>query len=412
MQTSHDIVISGLGALSPEGFGLDAHWQAVTDPRAKTQPSDHSLDAVQVRDYISDRRMLKAISHLDGIGLAAIVGLKQHIAYQADRYDPYRVGLYVGSVPSSLASFDPYLETMQVPHSKNSFVSVKEFGQTSQRSRPMTLLVGLLNNVLCYGSMLLEARGPNSNYTSLCLGAHHALIQGAWRLRRQQLDLAISGGYTSRAHPADQASLAQHGLVYPAEPGNEWRLQPFASQQNQEGFLFADMAAFVSLERRAKVSERGGSILGTYCGGAITSDGLGLMRFDPSGEGLERAIHGALREAKVSWQQIGLIFAAAPGFEGLETMEAQVLTRLAEKSSEAPALACTSAVFGSGMEAGGILELGLIGKLYDAGHIPGILRPARPVAGFGTAVDPHKPYSLILRTSPWGEYSCVVIRKD
>ena len=122
MSNANELVISGLGAFSSRGYGLDAHWHALTDPPENMRREDYFLSGVQIRDYITDRRMLKAISTLDGIGLASILGLKTDLKYEELSYDPYRVGIYVGSVPSSLTSIEPYLEAMSSTERERSYI--------------------------------------------------------------------------------------------------------------------------------------------------------------------------------------------------------------------------------------------------------------------------------------------------
>ncbi len=409
MTPSTELVVTGLGVVSSAGFGLPAHWQAVTDPVPR-KAEDYHINAIEVRDYISDRRMLKAISPLDGIGLAAIVGLKKHMQLSPGLYHPDRIGLYVGSTPSSLTSLEPYLDAMR--DGAHGFVSERDFGLQSQRSRPMTLLVGLLNNVLCYGSMLLEARGPNSNYTSLLLGAHHALIHGAKRLQRDQADLIVAGGYSSRSHPADQAGFKARGLVRSANAAGELAIEPFAQQSEQDGLVFADAATFIALERREAAQARRAPILARYCGGTLRSDARGVLNVNHKGEALADAIETTLQAANVAKSEIGLVFASATGVTEVDSIEANVLSQVFAETHEGPAVACLSAVYGSGMEAGGILEIGLMPHLYDAGLVPGVLRARSPIKGLGHKIDSQKPYSLIVRTSPWGEYSSVLIKRE
>src|SRR5690606_28742169 len=122
--------------------------------------------------------------------------------------------------------------------------------KTSMGAMPMTLLVGLPNNVLCYGAMIFDAKGPNSNYTSTSTAGHVALINGAKRIGRGQLDVAIAGGFNAHTEPVN-------GKMYEAL-GVSTKL--------------ADGAAFVALERRGEAEARGQTILATYLGGALTND--------------------------------------------------------------------------------------------------------------------------------------------
>ena len=99
-----DLVITGFGAVTASAVGLDAHRQLLESGAVKTAASDYSLASFKPGPHIADKRMLKAVSSVDAIGLAAIEGLAKDMGYKPGLYPAERVGLYVGAPPAT--SFD------------------------------------------------------------------------------------------------------------------------------------------------------------------------------------------------------------------------------------------------------------------------------------------------------------------
>ena len=401
-----DIVVTGMGIATARGFGLNAHWEMLRDGVEPCAETDYSMKAFDAAKHLPDRRLLKAISTVDAYGLAAIASLKAGTSLGSHTFDSERVGLYVGAPPASAFDNEYYADAIVAAGEGG----VREFGRTSMFARPTTLLVGLPNNVLCYGALSLDAKGPNSNYTSSSLSAHLALQNAVRRVKRGVLDLAVAGGFQGHTEPVNTRMFARLGLLRQAGADNA--IEPFGA--GSPGTIVADGAAFVSIERRETAEKRGAHVLATYVAGAMANDARGPLMIDESGEVLESTIRRALAAADVMPTDVGLVFACATGVPAVDRAEFMALARIFSQIDHAPALCSTSRVIGNLLEAGGILELGLIGCLYDAGVVPEpmSLHGYAADSGFIRAIEPTRSYVIILRVSPWGEHSVVVARKE
>lgn len=392
---TREVLLTGVGMLNHLGLGIDAVWQAVCSWQRPRPLTEYYLPEGAAARQLKDRRLLKAISPIDALGLVALEDLKSHLKFSAGCYEPERVGMYAGAVPSTFTAHEPYLPAIQLVQDEHGEVDVAAFGSSLERSRPTTLLASLINNVLCYGSIMFDARGPNSNYTSICLAAHHALINGAKRVQRGQLAMAIVGAYTSRAHPSDRGALAQHGLV-----------RGQLAQGDNDGLIMNDQAVFLALEAEAAEGRRP---FAKYLGGAIRSDGRTALARDLEGKGLYLAIEAALASAGVTAHEIGAVFACQSGLKAVDAVEISVLQACFAEVPKRPVLLSSFAVMGSGMEAGGLAEMALWPLLRRHGEVPRGLRLATGDFGWEQNLQGAKPLALVVRTSPFGEYSAVVI---
>jgi 3-oxoacyl-(acyl-carrier-protein) synthase len=137
------------------------------------------------------------------------------------------------------------------------------------------------------------------------------------------------------------------------------------------------------------------------------------LQTDAADTSVERAISKAITHAGVSLDDIGLVLAGAIGLPTVDAAEITGLSRVFAKARELPALGVFSPYLGNLMEAGGVAELAMVPKLYDAASstLPAPLQAEVAVAaGFKTQIAAGKRVALVVRTTPWGEATCLVTR--
>jgi len=419
IQRGDELVITGVGVATSGAFGLSAHWDLLREGVVKADADAYSMRSFKPAAHLKDPRVLKAVSATDGIGLAALGDLHRAKAPSAIDYPAARCGIYTGSPGPVSSDISPYIDAMQKASDAHGHIDRSEFGRTAMASRPMTLLASLANNVLCYGSMIFEAQGPNSNYISGALSGHIAVQNAAKRLRRQQLDYAVAGGFGLHTEAVDLGMHTCLGHVLASGQHKPHTVMPYEEElaaAGGDGCVMADGGAFVGIERRDAAVGRGAAILATYVAGATLSDGLGPMRLDPEGGNYSRVILQALAAAEVRPAQVGLVLANASGIRDLDRCELAALRRVfaGQDPQGLPALGMTTRVLGNLMEASGVLELGLVSMLFAHGELPAVMS-APASTGFSNHMYPRQadaPYALVLKASPWGEYSCIVLRRE
>ena len=120
-----------------------------------------------------------------------------------------------------------------------------------------------------------------------------------------------------------------------------------------------------------------------------------------------------LNTNNVSKESVGLILANSSCFGQLDRCEDTVLSRVYANERVLPALGCSRKIFGNMIEAGGLIEFCAISDLYELGRIPNQMQIAESYQGaarYTGAVDAARHYTLVLRASPWGEYSAVLVK--
>jgi hypothetical protein len=406
-----ELVITGLGVVTASGLGVAQTLLATLTPSsdaASRPPPDRSLAAFRPHLHLTEKKMVKFLSHAGAIGLAAIEDLRRSCADLAvrpqtgDQAD--RLGLYVSAPAPYHSDRSNYKQALLQACPDGSELSLSRFAESAIDLPPMSGLLGLPNGVACYGSIILSAKGANSTYTSLDTGAHQALLRAAHHLRRGRLDLAVVGGYASPNEAAAKAMYTEHIVA-----------------AGEDASSLADGACFVALRRR-DAADTPLVGLATLCGGAVGSDAGGSLggqrRFEPLTDMMARA----LANAGITPRDVGLVFCGAPTGGQSAELERQALAALfgasvAETSAARPVVLASQWLWGNLVEAGGLLEIAAAQHLYDhPAQIPDLVARTGPRVWGSDAFSGaelrgrERPYCMITRLSPFGDCSCIVIK--
>ncbi len=398
----NDVVITGIEGISAAGNTFESLSDAIMSHRAPNGSANFRLNGFNAAPLLTDRRMLKAVSRRDSFGLATLENLKKKDDLAA--YQTYRKGMYVGAPPSSTDDHESYLAAVIGSKGADEKYHEADFGELCMSSRPTTLLLGLPNNVLCYGSIIFDVRGPNNNYTSAENSAHLALQAAARNLRMGRIDCALAGGYTEHT---DAVRHRMHRAM-------GWLANENDTTISDRGTILADGAVFASLERRQAAYGHGRKVLATYLGGSIASPGQGLVdRTAQSAtytDAIEHCMLDAIQRSGMIPSQVGMIFLTGSGFLEIDRAEEDAVARWSQQSGPVTAVTIGH-VTGNLMEAGGLLELGILPLLQAQGQIPVHLR-VKSSDSETRLLTPERPIALIVRSSIWGDVSCIAVSTE
>lgn len=390
--TPNDIVITGLGMLTSNGLGMDANLETFHAPANKKTQEDYKIKGFNPAPHLSDRKVVKVVSHRDVLGLVAFEECLKNSGLSAQTIDPDRTGLYVGAPPSSCSDHHNYEEGITAATDSSGVLNEKNFGETFRTANPTTLLTGLPNNVLCYGAKTLDARGPNSNYTTLETSSHMALIGAIRSMKLGRLDCAIAGGYTAHSDKVFTSAMKMRGYA--------------------ECTPIAEGAVFATIEQRSSADKRGAKAVCRVLACAAGSDAIGPYGKMDEASVFPDLIKNCLASACVQTEDVEIIMLTGSEVPSVTTGEKSAIQKVWNDKTT-PILATTATRWGNLMEAGGIAEIGFLKNAYDKGEIPA---SAVTEGWEGTkntkSFNPSNKIALILRASPYGEYSCLIVKME
>lgn len=333
--TANRVVITGFGCLTSVGSDFMSSWDAIKaghsgitmiqqwDVTGWEHPLGAEIKNYEPRTMISDRKLLKLLSRHDVIGLNAVAQAVAHsgiMPYRDTLADVTqfndRFGVYVGSPGMRYTQqydFHPLLTYAAG--------DMKKFGEgLFEQVHPMWLLRILPNNVLAYTGIQYNFKGANENVTNHAVSGMQALTEAYYALRDGIVDRAVAVSYESGVEPEAQINYGTLGALSPTG------LRPYDQERN--GTVLAEGAGCLVLETLSAAEERNATIYGEILGAATTSEAMGVFPIRDDGDGLARAIQGALKKARMGANDIGVITAHGNGTQNSDATEAMAISRV------------------------------------------------------------------------------------
>jgi 3-oxoacyl-[acyl-carrier-protein] synthase II len=302
------VVITGLGAVTPLGTGVNSYWEGVVAGKSgvghitQFDATDcPSKIAGEVKDFnpedYMDHRTVKRTSRFIQFAAAAAKMALQDAKLDLSEEDPTRVGLEMGSAAGGIGLVE-----------EQAFV-LKERGP--RRIHPSVLPAVLLSMAPCQLAILLGIKGPVSSPVAACATGVVAIGDAMYRLQRGEVDVMLAGASESITSPLAVVALARLGASSSRDDDPQGACRPFDAER--DGFVIAEGAAAVVMETREHALSRGAHIYGEVLGYGFTTDAYHLAAPDPMGDGAARAMNLAIEQSGLTPADIDHIISHGTG---------------------------------------------------------------------------------------------------
>lgn len=346
------VVVTGLGAASALGTGLDAHSVAL-------RTGQDGIRRVSRFDTSTLSTHLGAMwPGWDG-RTQPEVGRDRTLAQTAEGFPLHELALVAAR--EALASAG-----IGASRARVALVFGTCFGQGFSEFDPVTKRI----------SDALEIGGPRITISTACSSSTNAIGLGRDLLIRGHADIVIAGGADSLMREAF-AGFSALGVLCPEA------CAPFS---DPPGTTLGEGAAFVVLERAEDAARRNVAPWATIAGYGLAADAHHETTPDPSGGGVARAIRGALHDAGWLRGDVDFVSAHATGTANSDHVEWSVIERELGERGQPPAVSGSKGHLGHTQGASGALELVLALLCHREGRVPPTLhfRAARA----GCPADP------------------------
>ncbi|MGE5169773.1 MAG: beta-ketoacyl-[acyl-carrier-protein] synthase family protein [Rudaea sp.] len=373
------VVITGVGAVCGAGRDPAAMLSAIVEGRSAIGPIQGFdatgwpvTHAAEIRDFnarslVDDRKLHKFIRRTDMLGIYAgdrAAEAAGYAAYREGLDEPAsnafadRTGIYVGSGGGAFENQYDYFPLMQEAGG-----DLAKFGRDlADTVNPMWLLRTLPNNVLCHVGIRNRLKGSNACITNHSVGGSLAVIEATEALRNGEADRALAIGHETPIEPQNVLYYHHCGLLA------RDALRPFDARRS--GSLFGEGAGALALETQASANARGAEIVGEVLGGAYVGEAEGLLAIRDDGDGVARAIEGALADAGLRPRDVGMIVAHGNGTELSDVSEAAGIRRTF--GDACPPVTAFKWALGHLIAAAGIVETTIALAALRANTVPGI----------------------------------------
>jgi len=345
------VVVTGLGVVSALGVGLEQNWRRLIageggigritrfDPAAF-----ESQIAGEVPDFDPLRYMdRKEARRMDRFAQFAVAAAREALsasglAITAENAE--RVGVIVGSAMGGMAALDDAYEALH----------------TRGPSRVSPFFVPMMLADLAAGqvSILLGAKGVNWAPVSACATGAHAIGEAAAIVRRGDADAILAGGTEAPISRAAVAGYASMGALSTRNDDPAGASRPF--DRTRDGFVIAEGAGVLLLEREDLAVARGAPILAVVSGYGATADAHHIVEPAPGGEGAARAMRQALRAAGLAPGVIGYLNAHGTSTPANDRLETAAIKRVYGDAARGLTISSTKGATGHTLGAGGAIE--------------------------------------------------------
>jgi 3-oxoacyl-[acyl-carrier-protein] synthase II len=210
---------------------------------------------------------------------------------------------------------------------------------------PLWLLKYLPNMLACHVTIIHGLMGPSNTITSAEASSHLAIGEAFRTIQRGKADLAICGGAESRMNPMVQIRQALLGRLndsYNHSPADAVR--PFDAEA--KGSVFGEGGGLFILEEYEHAKKRGARMYAELVGFAASQDTYKVTEPDPTGHSYGKAIENALKDAKLTPNDVELLIPHGSGVALCDRAELNGLRKTFGERLPRVALTATKAQIG------------------------------------------------------------------
>jgi 3-oxoacyl-[acyl-carrier-protein] synthase II len=268
------VAVTGIGAVTPVGIGVDAFWQGLLAPQPSTsQRRVEGFDPEPYFDNPKEARRADRFTHLAlGAAAEALAGAGSFSV------TPDRIGVWIGTGVGGIETLETQIV---VNHEKG-----------SKRVSPFLVPMMMANAAGATVSMKYGFQGPCENTVTACAAGTHSIGNAARLIQMGICDVVVTGGAEASLTPT---ALAGFGNMTALSSSGVSR--PF--DRDRDGFVIAEAAGVLVLEEWDTAVARGATILAEVLGSASTADAHHITAPSPGGSGAIRCMRNALADAGV-----------------------------------------------------------------------------------------------------------------
>jgi 3-oxoacyl-[acyl-carrier-protein] synthase II len=300
------VVVTGIGAISPNGIGREAFWGATRAGRSgigRIERFDTAGLAVRIAGEVAGFDEGAYVTAKDRQHVSRVVPLAIAAAHEAledagidyakmSRDELRQVGVILGSGGGSVEFTE---EQYRLFHSGN-------WRQCSVYVVPSSTIGTLASEI----SMRFGFRGFSHVVSTGCTSSTDALGYALRQIQAGVLDCVVAGGADAPIAP-----LILRGFIAMRILSTRWNDEPERASRpfsrDRDGFVLAEGAWFFVLENLEHARSRGAKIYGEIAGYSSTCEAYHRVRLEECGEEPARAMSEAMREAGIGPRDVGYV---------------------------------------------------------------------------------------------------------
>jgi len=358
--TLRRVVVTGLGIVSPLGFGVDATWSNILAAKSgaarvtgfevddlacqiacQIPYGDTSEGKYNPDDWMEPKEQRK-VDPFIVYGMAAAGQAIQDSGLELKTEEQKeRAGVLIGSGIGGIGGI------------YDASITLKERGP--RRVSPFFIPGRLINLASGYVSIKHGLKGPNHSVVTACSTGAHAIGDAARLIAFDDADVMVAGGTES---PVNRLSLAGFAACRALSTGfndqPEKASRPY--DKDRDGFVMGEGAGIVVLEEYEHAKARGATIYGEVIGYGLSGDAHHITAPADDGNGGFRSMSAALKRAGIAASDIDYINAHGTSTPLGDEIELGAVTRLLGDAAPKAVMSSTKSAVGHLLGAAGAVE--------------------------------------------------------
>jgi len=344
------VVVTGMGAVTPLGLGVDAFWEGLVQGRSGVGPITQfdasafsTRIAAEVKDFDpTDFMDKKDARRMDRFAQFAVAGARMALedAGISDNVDWERVGVLIGSGIGGIHTFEEQCRNL--------------FEKGPDRVSPFFVPMMIPDMAAGQVSILLGAKGHNACTVTACASGSHSIGDAFKVIQRGQADVMITGGTEAAVSALSMAGFCAARTLSTRNDEPERASRPF--DKDRDGFVLGEGAGILILEELEHAKARGAKIYAEIIGYASTGDAYHITAPAPEGDGARRAMLAALEDAGVEPGDVDYINAHGTSTEYNDKFETMAIKAVFKEAAYRIPVSSTKSMTGHLLGAAGGVE--------------------------------------------------------
>ncbi|MHB1126017.1 MAG: beta-ketoacyl-ACP synthase II [Bacillota bacterium] len=296
------VVITGMGAITPVGTGLEKFWHSLTHGISGIGPitrfsADHLPVRIagEIRDFVPeaylDRKEAKRMDRFTQFAVAASKLAVEEAGLDLTSIDLDRMGVIFGSGIGGMETFEDQARVLM------------EKG--AHRVSPFFVPMMIGNMAAGQVSIALGAKGFNITIVNACATGTNAVGDAFKALQRGEADVVVTGGAEASVTPLAMAGFCSMKALSTRNDEPTKASRPFDLER--DGFVLSEGAGVLILETLDHAIQRRAKIYAEVIGYGCTADAYHITAPAPGGRGAARAMAQALKDAGVAPEEVSYI---------------------------------------------------------------------------------------------------------
>ncbi|HEY0970991.1 MAG TPA: beta-ketoacyl-ACP synthase II [Gemmatimonadales bacterium] len=346
------VVVTGLGAITPVGNDVATTWRALVEGKSGAGAIT-SFDAsnfpvrfaCEVKGFdpleYMDRKEAKRADRYTQYALAAAVQAMNDAGFgDSTGYDPDTTGVILGSGIGGLQSFEEQHDVY------------RERGPS--KISPFFIPMFIADIAAGIVSMRFNAKGPNYATVSACATSAHAIGDAFRTIQYGDADVVLTGGAEATVTPMAIGGFANMKALSERNDSPETASRPFDA--TRDGFVMGEGGAVVILEELEHARRRGARIYAEIVGYGATGDAYHLTAPAPDGEGAQRAMRRAMKDAGIGPEDVQYINAHGTSTPANDLNETRAIRAVFGEHADRINVSSTKSATGHMLGAAGAVE--------------------------------------------------------